>query len=113
MSEVIYTVYPRGWFEGRSRGGSGRAMRHAVAMSEPPHRGAMRRAFCGAYGSVSSEFTYTEPNVNTCARCVKAANARRAEQASVSYVNQQCPTCRGTGGGVWNDCPTCGGNGVV
>ncbi len=25
----------------------------------------------------------------------------------------ECPTCHGTGGGVWNDCPTCGGNGVV
>ncbi len=24
-----------------------------------------------------------------------------------------CPSCRGTGGGVYNDCPTCGGNGVV
>lgn len=24
-----------------------------------------------------------------------------------------CPTCRGTGGGVYNDCATCGGNGVV
>jgi hypothetical protein len=24
-----------------------------------------------------------------------------------------CPTCRGTGGGVYNDCRTCDGNGVV
>lgn len=26
---------------------------------------------------------------------------------------EECPVCRGTGGGVWNDCPTCDGNGVV
>lgn len=25
----------------------------------------------------------------------------------------ECPTCRGTGGGMYNDCATCGGNGVV
>lgn len=25
----------------------------------------------------------------------------------------QCPTCKGTGGGTYNDCPTCDGNGVV
>jgi hypothetical protein len=24
-----------------------------------------------------------------------------------------CPSCRGTGGGTYNDCPTCDGNGVV
>ncbi len=24
-----------------------------------------------------------------------------------------CPTCRGTGGGEYNDCPACGGNGVM
>lgn len=26
---------------------------------------------------------------------------------------EPCPTCRGTGGGAYNDCPTCGGNGTV
>ena len=27
--------------------------------------------------------------------------------------NTPCPTCKGTGGGTYNDCPTCDGNGVI
>lgn len=35
-----------------------------------------------------------------------------AEAKTPSYPTA-CPTCRGTGGGVYNDCPSCDGNGVV
>jgi hypothetical protein len=38
--------------------------------------------------------------------CDRELRRRHAEQ-------QQCPACRGTGGGVWNDCPACDGNGIV
>lgn len=34
--------------------------------------------------------------------------ARRRERLA-----NACPTCRGTGGGQFNDCPTCDGNGVI
>ncbi len=46
--------------------------------------------------------------------------ARRAQEALDRRNDVQlrieaalvCRTCRGTGGGVWNDCPACDGNGV-
>ncbi len=50
----------------------------------------------------------------------RAANGRDLGLPAVSwdddpprFLNVTCPTCRGTGGGAWNDCPTCDGNGVV
>ncbi len=50
-----------------------------------------------------------------CACVVKARRgAAVAFQAEYSDKAQSaCPTCRGTGGGQYNDCPTCDGNGIV
>ncbi len=44
------------------------------------------------------------------------ADARAAyfdRKARAKEYPAVCPTCGGTGGGVYNDCPTCDGNGVV
>lgn len=50
----------------------------------------------------------------------EAMRGVRAEVRDAIIVDLQldayektCPTCRGAGGGQFNDCPTCGGNGVV
>lgn len=42
-----------------------------------------------------------------------AGPAGAASSVGASVYPRTCPSCRGTGGGVYNDCPTCGGNGVV
>ena len=74
---MIFTVYPRGWFEGRSRGGSGRAKQHAFESAEAPSRGRMTVAFCGVYGDASgNEFKAREGNAITCAKCAKEAKRR-------------------------------------
>lgn len=45
---------------------------------------------------------------------ISVAAIRRAREAyDRQAIDRICPTCRGTGGGVWNDCPACSGNGVV
>lgn len=41
-----------------------------------------------------------------------AARVEDIHMIGESYPST-CPTCKGTGGGEYNDCPTCGGNGVV
>jgi hypothetical protein len=45
---------------------------------------------------------------------VAVAAIRRAREAyDRQAIDRICPTCRGTGGGVYNDCPTCCGDGAV
>lgn len=40
-------------------------------------------------------------------------DAKTAYEQRHGTVETVCPTCRGTGGGQYNDCPTCDGNGAV
>jgi DnaJ-class molecular chaperone len=56
--------------------------------------------------TLATDETATDPDA--------VAKLRAAvEAAEASGYPSKCPTCRGAGGGVYNDCPTCDGNGVV
>jgi hypothetical protein len=90
----ILTVYPQGWF-GRSTTAKQHAFLYEGDLNKhgspvypddyPSERmrgkrmdGSHTPALCGATGTPSgNEFTATEPNVITCSRCVKRANAIR------------------------------------
>lgn len=61
-----------------------------------------------AVGVVNLVDDETSVDPNSVARLRVAVEA-----AEASGYPSKCPTCRGSGGGVYNDCPTCDGNGVV
>jgi hypothetical protein len=44
---------------------------------------------------------------------VRVATAVEEAMGDTPVYPVTCPSCKGTGGGVYNDCPTCDGNGVV
>lgn len=54
--------------------------------------------------ATGQDFTVTRPQLT--------AALTAYEERYGPLTDNICPTCRGTGGGTYNDCPACDGNGV-